>query len=203
MSHETGNGSDTQGPFPVSPARVSLQAALLAATAVTAVWVVLYLFNTWLFAAFAKSASISWIFLPAAVRMLSVMLLGWPGVLGLFAGSMIVCQWVLGLETGDSVARSALSAIGPMLAYLCCRRWLGIADDLRGLRGRQLLVFAFAGAIFNSLPNNLYFYWIGLAETPFEGVVPMFVGDMVGTLLTLYGAAALLRLLSRAQRKPI
>ena len=46
----------------------------------------LYDLNAWFFASFSFTATVAWIFLPAAIRVIAVLLLGWRGFAGLFIG---------------------------------------------------------------------------------------------------------------------
>ncbi len=72
-------------------------AALLLHVAVAAgLWIGLYDLNCWAFEAFMVSPLIAWVFLPAAVRLLVVLLGGWPGALGLGLGTLITNGPVFG-----------------------------------------------------------------------------------------------------------
>lgn len=179
---------------------------LLGAGVVALAWVGLFQINAWVFAATAVSEQVSWVFLPAALRMLAVMLLEWTGVLGIIAGSAWVGWYWLGLEGQALIVLSALSGLGPMAAYLLCRRLMRVPADLTRLSARQLLVFAVVGAATTSLSHQVYWHSLEPSDDEVSDLIPMFVGDLVGTLLVLYLAAFLIRLLrrhGRTQRKPI
>ena len=54
-------------------------------------WCSAYYLNEWLFLQFILVKNfISWVFLPAAIRVLAVLLAGWIGVVGDFLGMLIV-----------------------------------------------------------------------------------------------------------------
>ena len=59
-----------------------------AVPAVALLWVGLYHLNDWMFAAFEEGRAANWIFLPAGLRLIAVLVLGWRGVLGLWLGTL-------------------------------------------------------------------------------------------------------------------
>ncbi len=149
--------------------------------------------NDWLFSQVKVTDNISWIFLPAAIRMVSVLLFGWAGVLGLFIGSLVILFNQVTIQPGHVLALAILSSVPSLLAARLLQRALEIGDDLAGMTGRQLLVFGLAGGVTSSLVHTLYFVGREGSLEPFHGFVPMFVGDSVGTLLMLYAGAIGLR----------
>ncbi|HEY5994022.1 MAG TPA: hypothetical protein VIU46_05405, partial [Gallionellaceae bacterium] len=102
----------------------------------------LYYVNGWVFASFGVTSTISWVFLPAAIRMIAVLLFNWRGVAGLFAGTLATCVPVLGIASADTYIFPILSSICPMLAALLGSHLMNVRADLGGLRAWQLLVFA-------------------------------------------------------------
>lgn len=180
--------------------RLSTVAIILFVLGVALAWFALFQLNNWLFSRIHLTGFISWIFLPAAIRMLAVMVGGWAGTLGLFFGAILTNLSLLKYEPFNIVMLAGLSALGPLVAFNLCTRWLKLPRDLAGLQHSQLLVFAVAGAIFNSFPHNLYFYFKGLSPDAWSGVVPMFVGDLAGTLIVLYLASLAIRLFTKDAR---
>lgn len=169
---------------------------LLYPTIIATVWVALYALNDWLFEHVAVSVYASWVFLPAALRMLAVMLCGWVGVLGLFVGSMITGYYTHGLtDPGMLVVLAGLSALAPMMAFLVCTHWFGWRGDLRGLSAMQLVVLSTLVSFFGASLHNLHFLTIGAIDGFGSTFMTMFVGDMAGTFIVLYGAKFLLGLL--------
>ena len=180
--------------------RLSTVAMILFVLGVALAWLMLYELNNWLFSRIHLTGFISWIFLPAASRMFAVMVGGWAGTLGLFFGAILTNLSLLKYEPFNIVMLAGLSALGPLVAFNLCTRWLKLPRDLAGLQHSQLFVFAVAGAIFNSFPHNLYFYFKGLSPDAWSGVVPMFVGDLAGTLIVLYLASFAIRLFTKDAR---
>lgn len=183
--------------------RLSTVAMILFVLGVALGWFALFELNTWLFSRIHLSGFISWIFLPAAIRMLAVMVGGWAGALGLFFGAILTNLSLLKYEPFNIVILAGLSTLGPLVAFNLCTRWLKLPQDLAGLQRSQLLVFAVAGAIFNTIPHNFYFYFTGLSPDAWSGVIPMFVGDLAGTLIVLYLASVAIRLITKERPKGV
>ncbi len=176
--------------------RNSLPTALLEVGGVALAYWLLYHLNAWIFASFSFTTTIAWIFLPAAIRMIAVLLFSWRGVAGLFIGTLATCVPVFGVTNVHTYVYPTLSAFAPMLAMSLGVYLMKIKADLCGLTARQLFALALIGALFNSVAHNLYFQYSGSAQSWLTGLLPMFVGDLVGTLIVLYAAAAILRSLS-------
>lgn len=165
--------------------------------AVTAVsWLALYHLNSVLFSAFNVDKHVSWVFLPAAIRLFAVLVFGLPGAAGLFIGSLLQADLTSAVKIFHSVMYAVLSAGGPVLALAICLRGLRLEADLRGLRPDHLVVFSLMGAVCNVIPNRLYIWLTGAITGPLVDAVPMFVGDSIGTVLMLYFSGALLRVLT-------
>lgn len=158
-------------------------------TLIAGCWVFLYILNDWLFDHVAISQYASWVFLPAALRMLAVLLCGWTGVLGLFVGSFITGYYTHDFTNpGMVIVLAGLSALAPMIAYLVCARLFGLRADLQGLSSSQLVVLSVAVALVGSVLHNLHFVSIGATNAFGETFIAMFVGDLIGTFAMLYAA---------------
>ncbi len=165
------------------------------AIAVALLWVLLFRLNRWAFSSIDVTVFISWIFLPAAIRMLAIMAFDWVGAVGLFAGALFTNQADPTISLNDGIVLAFLSSAGPLVAFWCCTRLLRLPFTLAGLTAKQLLVFATLGAVLNAVPHNIYFYLSGRMTSPIEGLVPMFLGDLIGTMVVLYAVSLALRLL--------
>lgn len=162
-------------------------------SAVTLIWTLLFELNRWLFSIAELNDSISWIFLPAALRVAAVLLLGWRGAVGLFMGAMLTNHPVVGVDMLDSFARSTISAAAPLVAVGVTKRWLHLSPDLAGLTFKQLAIISIAGAAVSAIAHNIYFSFHSGSHSLVGGIVPMFGGDVLGTLIVLYVCAILLR----------
>ena len=156
-------------------------------------WVALFELNGYWFEFLAISPYVGWIFLPAALRVLAVLLFKARGVLGLFLGAIITNAPLWGVHWLDALALSAVSALAPALALWLGVRWFKLRPSLEGLDGWQLLALSAFAAVCNSVLHGFVFYAIE-HDTPWKNaIVSMTVGDFAGTLMVLYTAYFIVR----------
>lgn len=183
-------------PAPLPRPAVAVACVLLPLVA----WVALFELNAWVFAAFTWAQGIAWIFLPAAVRVLAVLVCGSWAVLGLFAGALLTSAHVYA-DDAAAVMGAALSAIGPWLAIELFRLATQMPLNLRGLAPGRLLALSVLSALSNVVLANLFFWLAGIRADPFSGIVPMFVGDLAGIFIVLYAVRFVLLLVDRARAR--
>ncbi len=173
---------------------------MAAAALVSLAWLLTFRLNAWAFDAVNLSPYVSWIFLPAGVRLLAVLLFDWAGVAGLFVGSLMGLGTVYGDNLPAALVLAGLSAQGPLVAVRLTRRWLRLPVDFGGLSPSHLATFSCVGALLNVVPATLFHRLTDQPVTAFDHALPMFVGDAAGSLLLLYGLASLARLGLRLTR---
>lgn len=165
-----------------------------------ALWVCVYYLNGWLFAAFESTRTANWVFLPAAVRLLVVLLFGGWGALGLGVGTLITNALIFGWMTLPSAAVATLSALAPYLAVQAGRVLLHLPATLQGITGASLLQLGAMSAVSSVILHSVLFYVLG-SNGGLQGFVSMLVGDVLGTLLVLYMFRTLLLLGGRWRDK--
>ena len=181
-------------------ARQSLRpagAAIGGVAGVALAWCLLFELNDLLFAKLALSDHVSWVFLPAALRLVAVLLFGLVGAAGLFVGALLTQLNAGSPDVAEAVALASISALAPWLTVQAALRWLGIPRDLRGMQWRQLALIAAACAAVCSLAHQLYLtpewaLWSGLPD-----LGPMFIGDLAGMLILGWLASRVLRRLAQ------
>jgi len=155
------------------------------------VWIIFYRLSLFIFSFFEYNHQIFWVFLPAGVRILAVLLFGWNGVAGLLIGSII---------TNDDehlyhvLMLSAISAFSPMIAIRVCKWHFDISATLEGIKVSQLLQFAVAGSFFNALFSAINFYLLKPSDS-FSHFFPMFIGDVIGSFIILILASYILHII--------
>lgn len=156
-----------------------------------------YIFNGWFFSSFTIAPYVSLIYLPAAVRVLFALVLGLPAAVGMTLGTMLIIYTTQGAWTVvwyEAIPVSIISGFGPLAAVMIGVRWLKLPADLRGLKPLHLIQFTLLGALCNSIPTNAFYWAVGNLTTPLTGMLQMFVGDVLGTLLFLWLAASAVKL---------
>lgn len=170
---------------------------LVAVAATAALWVGLYTLNDWALSRFAESKAASWIFLPAALRLLAVLLWGWAGALGLWIGAVVTASLVFGLGWSIVFIVAPASGLAPLLAVRLLRQRLGLRPDLQGLGAGGLVQLAAASATCSALLHSLVFLWLGSPIADPADMLTMLVGDLAGTFVVLYALKLLLAALPR------
>ena len=138
-----------------------VRSAALQILLVTCVWIVFYHLSTDVLAYFAFNHETFWVFLPAGIRLVAVILFGWVGVVGLFIGSVL---------TPDDVPFTHVLLLSPILT---------------ALTPFHLVVLALMASTYNALMRVGLIHLLGHAQPVFN-LLPMFVGDLVGTFIIFY-----------------
>ena len=164
---------------------LQLKFALVAGTAT--LFLATILLNELLFTHLEFAPGINMIYLPAGVRLLSVLLFAEAGAIGLLLASWGICFFYL---FPDDPVRSfiggILSALAPFLAYRVLLA-SGIGASLRGMSGQRLFCFALLFSVMSPAMHHAWFALMG-GQDLWKGFIVMFTGDLAGTLIVLYGA---------------
>ncbi|MFN4116641.1 MAG: hypothetical protein ACK4F7_09120 [Inhella sp.] len=165
-----------------------------------ALWVVCYWLNRCLLGFVALSETASWVFLPAAVRLLMVLLWRWQGALGLFLGTLLTNQTLVDLQWQQSLGVAAISSLAPWFAVLIGQRRYAIGSSLAGLTAAQLCAFAALSALISGGLHASCFAAIGISPELGSTVVAMAIGDFLGAMVVLYLLRFALRWPARGAR---
>jgi hypothetical protein len=151
--------------------------------------------NELLFATLEFGPGINWIYLPAGVRLLALLLFAEAGAVGILLASWIVCFfWLFPDDYLRSFVGGIVAAAAPYLCYRGAQAWFGIKPSLANLTPRRLLLCAIAYSLASPLLHHLWFAMHGDDVDLLQGLGAMFAGDLAGTLIVLYTAKALLTL---------
>lgn len=179
-----------------------LAETLASAFCVALAWVVLYRLNAMFFSAFEQSPLSSWIFLPAAVRIMAVLAFGSAGALGLFIGAL----WTMPEDGSPTLAFQLLvatsSSVAPIMAVWTCSCIFKIRPDLRGLRGPHIITLSVANAAANAVILNSCLALAGRPTVDAGQIFTVLVGDMVGAALVIFSLAHVLRLVFPTRISP-
>lgn len=156
--------------------------------------------NEWLFSHGEFIPGINWVYLPAGVRLLSTLLFGGAGALGLLIVSWLVSFfYFFPTDFMRAFAGGIVATIAPYGVYLVAQRVYGLRSSLANLTSGRLLICIIACSLASPLLHHI---WFALYEEPrplLESFLVMAVGDLSGTLLVVYAAKMMLAL---APRRP-
>jgi hypothetical protein len=163
------------------------QTALALASAV--LFVLFFKLNNSIFANFAYSEGISWVFLPEGFRVILVLVLGLPGAVGLMLGTWFISSALFSAETWFLPFLNGLvSGLTPWLVmkYLQRKGWL--APHIMSMTAQRLLQMTLIFSAASAITHQLLWWLFERPETNiWVDVWPMFIGNALGALLMLYG----------------
>lgn len=148
-------------------------------------WVAAFSLNEWVFAPERHSLRANWIFLPAAVRLIAVLLFEEVGALGLALGAFVVVSAGSAENWLYDGGLALSSGIAPLAALIASRRFIIIQPDLAELKPRHVLVLALSGAVANAAILNAYLAAVGRFHGDVEQIVTVLIGDCVGIAAVL------------------
>lgn len=166
-------------------------------------WLLAYEVHLWVDEMVEWDQGAHWVFLPAAVRLLAVLVCGWAGAAGIFIGSLLTAPQSYGELPLDGLLGAALSALAPMLSVLVWRRVARVPTDLRGLRPWHLATLALLCALINALSKTVLYWLRDLVDDPLMGLLTIVVGDLAGILIVVYALRLLLQVVDRLRGRAV
>jgi hypothetical protein len=157
---------------------------------------------------------VSLLFLPAGIRTLAVLIFGFRGALGVFAGSILSTLGYIGdVATMDFLNVCLVSAISAFSSYLMMAAicwWRKIGSDLNELTFSDVLAVVFSqGLLSATLHQMLYTHHIIRPnyDHPSQAEAlrlwgAMATGDIVGSMILMLSAVALVNLFQRLRHPP-
>lgn len=161
-----------------------------------AAYTLLFVLNEQLNPFFWERTGVSWLFLPAGLRLAVVLVCGWPGALGLVIGGWITGSWMLAAYPWLVPVFGLVNGLAPLVAAWLAKRWFGMLGTLGNLTPLNLLGLSVLFAAINVVMQQALY--LGSGITP-PGALPgamlaMFFGDVTGALVVLLASSYGLRL---------
>jgi len=156
---------------------------VFAAVAYTLLFILNEQFNPF----FWERLGVSWLFLPAGLRLLLVLLCGWPAAVGIMIGGWITGSWMLADFPWLVPVFGVVNGLAPLLAAWLAFRHLGIRVSLANLTPLTLVGLSVVFAAINVLLQQALYLLSGLtpvSDLP-NAMFSMFFGDVTGALVVL------------------
>ena len=145
----------------------------------------LFYLNDWLTAQLTFGLGVSWIYLPAGLRLFLTLIFGLPGAMGIAIASFLISY--LGSfphELTTCIGIGLISGFAPYLARVFVLSNVDISSDLSNLTLPKLLICTL---IYAALSAGLHQWWFAvrsLDETgSFNHFLVMLIGDVLGTIV--------------------
>lgn len=179
----------------MKPSFGALRRSLAIVVGVALAWAVTFALNDWLFHLTQVSERANWVFMPAALRLIAVLLFDELGALGLVIGAYLT----IGDKSASNLLSQSLiavsSGLAPLVAVRTGRRLLGIADSLSGLRPLDIVALSLGCAAANAVILNVCLWLSGNFPNGVRHILSVFVGDVIGAAIVLFAMSGLLALL--------
>lgn len=153
-----------------------------------ALWLAIGLLNREFMGFTQLVPGINFVYLPAGLRLLLVLLLGGAGALGILIANPVLFLLVIGPGTPLEIATNSLAvAFVPYFAVRLCAAGLRIEPSLGGLRPWHLPIMSLAVSVASPLLINHNFLLFGRhpAADFVHNTTSMMVGDFLGCLLVI------------------
>ena len=175
--------------------QLSLQLSMVLATMV--LFIAVLLLSEVLFTHLVFTTGINYVYLPGGVRLLCNLLFAEAGAIGLLLVSWLVCFfYFFPNDYPRAFMGGVLAALAPYMAYQISQYCYGIGASLANLTPQRLLVLSVVYSLASPLLHHIWFFLHG-DDLSISSFLFMFVGDLSGTLLVLYGCKGLLSILSK------
>ena len=168
-------------PVFLSPALISIAAILYAAS---------FLINSYAMGAFSFSLGVSWVFLPAGLRLLLTLLLDKSGALGIAIASIAISLGFYFEDPVLGIGAGIISGLAPYIAKLLVFSDKDSNRDLSQLDAKQLLNCVFVFSVVSPLMHQAWYSLHKQDGLFFEDLGVMIIGDLIGTLIVIYLAKA-------------
>ena len=183
---------------------VTLEAAILILVTAVLYWLGFELQGL-LFQFTEHIPGVNWFYLPAGLRVLFVLVAGIYGAVGIFAATIVIDLLHMQDLNGILLLLTAVASGFGAWAALLLLRWKGvIAEGLQGLTVAALFQFALVYAVFNSVFHQVT-WWVFKREGSLlmVDIWPMFVGDLLGAVVFLYGFKLALAMKRKSALEPL
>jgi hypothetical protein len=163
----------------------------------TAVFLGMNWLNELAFSRLEYANGISWLFIPAGIRLLATLLFGLAGFEGLLlAGIYLNFFHFVFPDEVRAWSGAVAGALGPYLAYLFAKHWFDLRPRLKGLTVPRLL---FTGLLcgFMSPIFHQAFIWVQTGLVDWTALVAMITGDIAGIFVVLLMAKGVIALAER------
>jgi hypothetical protein len=162
----------------------------------------LYFFNDWITETVKYDLGVSWIYLPAGLRLLLILIFGLAGAIGIASASIAITYFgVFPPDLMTCIGIGLISGFAPLLAKWLIVSGTPINNDLSNLSIQKLILCIIVYALMSS---GLHQYWFELRDLEsgsLDHFLVMFVGDIAGSILLIAIIKYSIDLLKRSKPK--
>jgi hypothetical protein len=146
----------------------------------------LFFFNDWLTETVKYDLGVSWIYLPAGLRLFLILIFGLAGAIGITVASFTISYFgVFPPDLVTCIGIGLISGFAPLFAKWVVVSNIPINNDLSNLSIQKILLCIIVYALMSS---GFHQYWFGLRDLESGSLnhfLVMFVGDIAGSILLI------------------
>ena len=162
----------------------------------------LFFFNDWLTETVKYDLGVSWIYLPAGLRLFLILIFGLSGAIGIAAASFAISYFGVFIpDLVTCIGIGLISGFAPLLAKWLVVSSIPINTDLSNLSIQKIILCIIIYALMSS---GLHQYWFELRDLESGSLnhfLVMFIGDIAGSVLLIAVIKYSIDLLKRSKPK--
>ena len=144
----------------------------------------LFFFNDWITEMLKYDLGVSWIYLPAGLRLFLILIFGLAGAIGIAAASFAISYFgVFPPDLLTCIGIGLISGFAPLFAKWVVVSNTYISNDLSNLSMQKILLCIVVYALMSSAFHQYWFVLRDLESGSLNHFLVMFSGDVAGSIL--------------------
>jgi hypothetical protein len=149
-------------------------------------YIVLFFFNDWITEAVKYDLGVSWIYLPAGLRLFLILIFGLAGAIGIAAASFAISYFgAFPPDLLTCIGIGLISGFAPLFAKWVVVSNTYISNDLSNLSMQKILLCIVVYALMSSGFHQYWFVLRDLESGSINHFLVMFAGDVAGSILLI------------------
>ena len=146
----------------------------------------LFFLNDWVTEAIKYDLGLSWIYLPAGLRLFLILIFGFTGAIGIAVASFAISYYgVFPPDLITCIGIGLISGFAPLLAKWVVVANVNISNDLSNLSLQKILFCIVVYAFISAGLHQWWFVLRGLESGSLNHFLVMLVGDIAGSILLI------------------
>jgi hypothetical protein len=146
----------------------------------------LFFLNDWVTEAIKYDLGVSWIYLPAGLRLFLILIFGFTGAIGIAVASFAISYYgVFPPDLITCIGIGLISGFAPLLAKWVVVTNVNISNDLSNLSLQKILFCVVVYAFISAGLHQWWFVLRGLESGSLNHFLVMLVGDVAGSILLI------------------
>ena len=152
----------------------------------TLLYSALFFLNDWLTETLKYDLGVSWIYLPAGLRLFLILIFGLSGAIGIAAASFAISYFgVFPPDLVTCIGIGLISGFAPLLAKWVVVSNIPINNDLSNLSIQKIILCIVIYALMSSGFHQYWFVLRDLESGSINHFLVMFIGDVAGSILLI------------------